>query len=338
VTETPERDTAPRRPHLSRLVFGDDLSGFGCVARQGRKQRHQQFIKGAVMKRYTLFTIVSSIGLFLPLRASASVECWTEVPRPSNSYGVLSVASNGVGGAATCVISAQPAAGDTQNNYIFKYNATSGAYNGNWDLMPNAARQITMSYGTSGNRTTGVPWVLRADGSIWKWNGSSFSQPSGFSGMCAKAIAVGIGDNAWVTSCNLGDDPAIYRWTGSAWAIPTEGGNAKYVGMFYEPQFGGGFTTPWAVQSNGDIYQLNPGVGWTNEGGGGGAITNNYVINVAENKRYQWNGSTWVANLAAPSGQTLIQLSEKWAIMSNNSTGFLSLWISLVYDNLNVCP
>lgn len=198
------------------------------------------------------------------------------------------------------------------NHGIQRWNGSS------WDDKPGAAVKITVS-------ADGVPWVLRADGSIWKWNGSSFDQSGGIGNYgggssCATAITVGFGNDAWIVTCNGGADNPIYRWNGSAWVAPSQGGNAKNVGMFID----GSTATPWATQSTGWIYQWTSG-GWVNQGGGGGPITDHAVIvpnDYGTSSMWVWNGSAWYRDLYAPTGTTLMEIAGfqgKWAITTNNA-------------------
>jgi hypothetical protein len=199
--------------------------------------------------------------------------------------------------------------GSAANRPIYRYN-----FNGkNWDLQPNSANQITVS-------AEGIPWVLRSDGSIWKWNGSFFSQPNGIgtyqgASSCANQIAVGFGDDAWITSCAAGADTPIFKWNGSAWVAPPQGGYAKNLGMFID----GAVATPWATQSSGGIYKWTIG-GWLSAGAGGGSIADHCVV--AQNARWIWSddSSKWLFYLAAPpGGKTLKQLAGGWAITTDGA-------------------
>lgn len=247
------------------------------------------------MKRHALSTTVA-LFLFILYGSAHAKPYWQGISGCATSIG------SGPG-VETWIISC--VAADGNNNYIYRWNTSTS----DWDLKPNSATQITVS-------ADGVPWVLRSDGSIWKWNGSYFSQPNGIGNYqggpsCAKTIAVGHGDDAWITSCVSGSDTPIFHWNGSQWVVPPQGGSARYLGMFSNG-------TPWAVQSAGWIYKWTT-AGWVGSGGGGSSITDYAVL--AQNAQWWWNDSSnqWIYDLGAPSGKTLQQLANGWAITTDHS-------------------
>lgn len=203
---------------------------------------------------------------------------------------------------------------------FYKWNPSTLTFN-QVSAAPFGAQKITVSLG-------GVPWILRSNGSIWKWTGSQFSQPNGigvYQGgpSCATAITVGFNDDAWIVTCNGAADAPIFRWNGSAWVQPSQGGIAKNVGMFLEPTYGGGVQAiPWATQNLGSIYEWALW-GWMPEGSNGGSITDHAVI--ALNKVYVWDDSTqtWPVQLSTGiEGKTLKEVAGsggKWVIATDGS-------------------
>ncbi len=95
-----------------------------------------------------------------------------------------------------------------------------------WDPVAVAWEQVP---GVSAYKVTvdlnGIPWAIRPDGQILKWNGSAFA-PFGISAdggtLCALDVASGSSDEeTWALECGGG---AILHWTGTAWsAVPGAG-------------------------------------------------------------------------------------------------------------------
>jgi len=119
-----------------------------------------------------------------------------------------------------------------------------------WVKQPGTGSQIAVS------PDIGIPWVLKADGSIYIWNtGGLVKYTTG----CATSIGVGpftaapeFGDalgDVWITGCNGGSvppaDSSIYQLQFGKWVhVP---GNASEIAV--SPDLG----VPWIINSSGKV-------------------------------------------------------------------------------------
>lgn len=117
-----------------------------------------------------------------------------------------------------------------------------------WVRMPGGATKIAVS-------PEGIPWVVNVLGSIYYWNGSSFS-PSPING-CATSIAVasntvplaGPNGDVWILGCTkVGSSYDVYQMiNGTSWGLVPGSG----IQISVSP-FGG---VPWVIASTGKIYE-----------------------------------------------------------------------------------
>lgn len=117
---------------------------------------------------------------------------------------------------------------------------------GGWTLVPGAATSISVQSTHPAGSFVGpdIPWVVSADGKIFRRLNNAWYQISG----CAKDIAVGYNDNAWVLGCASGGTGGyqIFSWNGSGWTLMP--GAATKIAIRQQGH-------PWVVASNGGIYK-----------------------------------------------------------------------------------
>ena len=194
-------------------------------------------------------------------------------------------------------LSATPAStapSGVKNFGILRWNEGKGS----WDSVAGEAYKIAVA-------PDGVPWVVTAQGGIWRWPSKStpgFTQVTGG----ASAIAIGGDGSVYI----VGGAPAnglfnnsIYKWNGSSW---TEvGGTAMTVAV--EP-----LGTPWALTSTGVVWRLNGDsrVGWAQVPGdlkmthlaigAGGQVwaSGSDDVGGGNHTTYQWDGQKWVGTNA----------------------------------------
>jgi hypothetical protein len=113
-----------------------------------------------------------------------------------------------------------------------------------WTAMPGGAVKVAVS------PTTGTPWVLNAEGTVFEWTGSSWTVVN--SGMCMTSLAVGAGDKAIATGCapwtSGSPDKIIYELNGGTWT-PLSGGA---IAVALSPS-----GIPWALNTAGTIFVGN---------------------------------------------------------------------------------
>jgi len=169
--------------------------------------------------------------------------------------------------------------------------------------------------GTAGTQIavddSGTPWLINdlvgghAQGSLFKWNGSSFIQ-FGPTGTCARSVAIDPSENPWVIACSQTQDPGganfdIQHWNGSTWGPPLP------------REFGTQIATspagvPWVINSNNDIFEWNGSIFAGPFGPSGskaqsiaiGPDGNPWVVGLSSgfdaakgNDVFHWNGSSW---------------------------------------------
>jgi hypothetical protein len=90
-------------------------------------------------------------------------------------------------------------------NGIHQWNGST------WVQASGAAMQIGVA------PDTGIPWVVNAQNTVFRWNGSAFiALPAQ---ECATSIGVGPYDDAWVTSCN---GMGTFIWLGDRWLYSSD--------------------------------------------------------------------------------------------------------------------
>jgi hypothetical protein len=84
-------------------------------------------------------------------------------------------------------------------------------------------------------------WCVNSPGSIYKWNGSTWTQITGTNFATVTAAADG---SVWA----LKKDDTIWQWTGSTWA--QRPGTLRWIAA-------GSAASVWGVSSAGTIYRWN---------------------------------------------------------------------------------
>ena len=160
-----------------------------------------------------------------------------------------------------------------------------------WDNIAGQAYKIAVA-------PDGVPWVVTAQGGIWRW--SSKSTPN-FVQLPGGASDIGIGADGSVyvvggTPANGNFNNKIYKWTGSSWSETTGAGMIVAVDKW---------GVAWALTAEGQMYSLSPSVLGPPAFGGGfkamhfaiGADGKGGVAvawaNPGDGNVYRWEGKSW---------------------------------------------
>jgi hypothetical protein len=258
-----------------------------------------------------------SVGLITTVSTYAHAqECsWNTVPGRAKSVGT--------NGSNTWVIGCNDSTNcnDQSNQAIYRFNQT--VLPNTFAPEPGLAYRITVS-------TDGVPWVINEAGHVFKWNGVNNWTPIPANGSaCAGSIAVGHGDDAWVTGCGTGDQP-IYNWNGVSWVLQTgplaqTGYNIGILNAL------NGTQQPFVLKSSGfnNIFVSN-GSSWSEALGSAKWASENSVLETDGNI-YEWAASSGTFNEVDSPAPSMTQFAGDPLVASDidilwsvNSSGTIS--------------
>ncbi len=165
----------------------------------------------------------------------------------------------------------------------------------------------------------GLPWLVAADGSIYRRNSVAWQKVSGR----GLDLAAGADGSVWLIGWpgDPADFPtlngAIFRWNGAVW---TEvGGTARRISVEADG-------TAWIVTGEGDVFRRS-GDAWVRLPGRGSDIAcgpdgsvwlTGYVAGGLNNRPvYRWNGSTWVQQLGSGIRLAVGPEGEPWLVAAN---------------------
>lgn len=205
--------------------------------------------------------------------------------------GSIKEISAGADGSVFALSTTSTGSANGVSNYtVHKWNNSKAG----WDTLTGASGyKIAVA-------ADGSPWLVTAQGAVWRWNKTTASfeqQPGGGSN-----IAAGPDGSIYVnggTPANGNFDHPMYKWNGSSWT-PIAGASMQ---MAVEP-----LGTPWALASSGVAFRLFPDtrLGWGIVPGGlkmthiavgaSGHVWASGSDDVASGNHstYQWDGQKWV--------------------------------------------
>jgi hypothetical protein len=174
----------------------------------------------------------------------------------------------------------------------------------------------------------GTPWIVQADGSIWRGTSSSGDDyvklPSG----CASEIAVGPDEAPWIIECGTAWDRRVLHWNGARFEPVAAGGFANKIAMGFDNQGSRTAIVPWATQAEGDIYYLSAqDKEWHPSGGAGSSITTDFVV--AGSGAQTGNVWLWLAG-PSPSWQDVSVGTPNAPIRQIASSTFLGTFDSVM--------
>ena len=237
------------------------------------------------------FKIVANCLAAAALLPPAAAEGVITSQQMSRVGGSIKEISAGADGSVFALSTTSTGSANGVSNYtVHKWNNSRS----DWDSLTGASGyKIAVA-------ADGSPWLVTAQGAIWRWNKTkaSFEQvPGGGSNIDASAdgsIYLNGG-----TPANGFFDNSMYKWNGSSWA-PIAGASMQ---MAVEP-----LGTPWALASSGVAFRLFPDtrLGWGTVPGG---LKMTYIavgasgqvwasgsddVGGGNHSTYQWDGQKWI--------------------------------------------
>jgi hypothetical protein len=160
-----------------------------------------------------------------------------------------------------------------------------------------AAAAASVSVDLNGN-----PWLVRGNGTIWKWNGSAFAAFHSETRFCASSVASGSNDaETWAIGC--GTMAQVYHWDGSgAWVLPDGAATAQKIAIFSTPDPATGAHLPVVLGSAGTgiyFYQGSTRL-FSDHNGDGNDVTTDFAVGT-DGAIWHWNAG-WTSYIAAPWG------------------------------------
>lgn len=190
---------------------------------------------------------------------------------------------------------------DDGNSYLLNWSGSAFAYFN----LPNTTTKVAFVQASIG--ADGTWWGVKADDSVWRYDGAKWAQVSG----ALRQVSVGNASNIW--GVNAGK--SIYKWNGSAWTAVS--GSLNQVSAASDG-------TVWGITPTSKVVKWN-GSGWIEMPGEAvqvsvGSASNVWCVN-ASGAVYKWNGSNWDAGTDAGSAQAVAAAADGTVLVLRTANG-----------------
>lgn len=210
----------------------------------------------------------------VPAPAPAPVPVTTTVTAPAAAewaYIGAQTSFNSVSAGSSTRITGTSSKWNDGNNYLLRWYTDKGSFGYESPMRP----MMQASIGADG-----AWWGVKANGSIYRNNGTSWVQIAG----ALKQVSVGSASKVW--GVNSAND--VFRWNGLGWTRIASGA-IRYISVAADGTVWGITPTNAIVRWNGSSFVTMPGEAVQVSVG---SASNIWVVNAAGTV-YKWNGTSW---------------------------------------------